>query len=100
MDEISVKTDEVKEVAITIDALNTLLCNEFKKVTAAIQKLNEKWNGEASTDILSHYYESVPKYKDSVSNDLKEFSTYLKRHAVTGYVKTENKNQGLADQFK
>ncbi len=96
---IKISTDQVGQIANSLEALNKRLSEELTSSKATIDGLNSVWEGEAAQSTISAYDEFATKYFQKYEDVITQYVKFL-RGVVVGYEDTEAANTGLADSLK
>ena len=98
--QIRVNTDQVAQIASSIEGLNKKLDEELKNSQTAIKALASTWEGEASQATISAYDSFAAKYFQNYYDIIDSYVKFLRTNVETGYFDTETTNNTLADAFK
>lgn len=98
--QIRVNTDQVAQIASSIEGLNKKLDDELKNSQTAIKSLASTWEGEASQATISAYDSFAAKYFQTYYDIIDSYVKFLRTNVETGYFDTETTNNTLADAFK
>ena len=97
---IRVNTDQVSQIASSLEALNKKLTEELTNSKATIDQLANIWEGEASQATISSFDEFATKYFQNYEDIITQYVQFLRTNVEQGYFDTETQNIGLADAFK
>jgi WXG100 family type VII secretion target len=97
---IRVSTDQVAQIASSIENLNQRLSEELKNSQNTVQNLSNYWEGEASQATIASYDEFASKYFQKYYDIIDNYVKFLRINVDQAYVETETHNINLADQFK
>lgn len=97
---IKVNTDQVGQIASTIERLNKRLREELENGKSAIDSLKNVWTGEASDATISAFSEFAAKYFQDYESIIAQYVSFLRTNVEQGYFDTETTNVALADNFK
>ena len=97
---IRVNTDQVAQIASTIEGLNKRLTEELTNSKATIDQLANIWEGEAAQATISSFDEFAAKYFQNYEDVITQYVQFLRTNIEQGYFDTETQNIGLADAFK
>lgn len=97
---IRVNTDQVAQIASSLEALNKKLTEELTNSKATIDQLANIWEGEASQATISSFDEFATKYFQNYEDIITQYVQFLRTNVEQGYFDTETQNIGLADAFK
>lgn len=100
MANVRINTDSVLTVAKNIQTVNKQMKDNFSSVQNAITKLNDSWDGPASTMAIGKFNQIRTDFCDNRYNVLNDYSNFLLQQVGQGYEETENVNVSLAAQFK
>ena len=100
MAHLKINTDAVVTAAGNIKLYNTQIRDAFPDVQAAITRLDNSWEGSASTVAISKFNEIKSNFSDARYNVLDNYINFMLQQVGEGYTKTEEANVSLADQFK
>lgn len=98
--QIKVNTDQVAQIASSIEGLNKKLNDELINSQTTIKNLANTWDGEAATATINSYNEFATKYFENYYNIIDNYVKFLRTNVETGYFDTETVNTSLADEFK
>ena len=97
---IRVNTDQVAQIASSIESLNKRLTAELTDSKQTIDNLANIWEGEASRATITSFDEFAAKYFQNYEDILNQYVQFLRTNVDAGYFETETANIGLADAFK
>ena len=96
----TVSTDQVAQIASSLESLNKRLTEELMNSKHTIEQLANVWEGEASQATISSYNEFASKYFQNYEDVITQYVQFLRTNVEQGYFDTETQNIGLADAFK
>ena len=97
---IRVNTDQVAQIASSLEALNKRLTEELQNSKSTIDQLGNIWEGEAAQATISSFDEFASKYFQQYEDVITQYVQFLRTNIEQGYFDTETQNIGLADAFK
>ena len=97
---IKVNTDQVAQIANSLEALNKRLTEELTSSKTTIDQLANIWEGEAAQATISAYDEFAAKYFQNYEDINNQYVQFLRTNIDSGYFDTETQNISLADAFK
>lgn len=97
---LRISTDQVTQIADSIDAENKKLSDELKACKAAIDSLENIWEGEAAQATISSFTEFSNKFFQNYEDVIDQYVKFLRNNVAQGYFETETQNISLADAFK
>lgn len=100
MADLRINTEAVVTAAGKIKDYNSQLRDEFSDVQNAINRLNNNWDGPASSNAIGKFNELRNDFFEARYNVMDNYVNYLLQQVGEGYVQTEDVNKSLADQFK
>lgn len=98
--QITVSTDQVAEIANSIESLNNRLKEKLEESNATIKNLARSWEGEASGATIAAYDNFAAKYFQNYYDILDSYVKFLRTNVEQGYFETETANTNLAEGFK
>jgi len=98
--QIKVNTDQVGQIATTIEGLNKELKEKLENSKKIINDLGNTWEGEASQATISSFNEFASKYFQNYYDIIDNYVKFLRTNVDQGYFETETANTNLADSFK
>ncbi len=98
--QIRVNTDQVAQIATTIENLNTQLKDVLTKSKTTIDNLANTWEGEASQNTIANYDGFAKKYFDNYEQIIASYVKFLRTNVDSGYFETETTNVTLSEAFK
>jgi len=98
--QIRVNTDQVAQIATSIEKLNLRLTEELTTGKKTIDNLANTWEGEASRATISSFDEFAAKYFQNYEEIINNYVKFLRTNIEQGYFETETSNTTLADAFK
>ncbi len=97
---IRINTDQVAQIASSLESLNKKLTEELTNSKTTIDQLANIWEGEAARTTISSFDEFAAKYFQSYEDVITQYVQFLRTNVDAGYFDTETTNIGLADAFK
>lgn len=97
---IRINTDEVSQVASSIEQTNNKLFDALERGKQEIEKLGNIWSGEAYEATASSFTSFAAKYFQTYKDIIDQYVTFLRKNVEQGNFDTETKNTTLADAFK
>ncbi len=97
---IVVDTAKVVATADRISKLNNEIDHEFERLENAVQRLNNRWNSQASHGVIGRFFSIKNNCKDSRYKVMQDYANFLQKQVSIGYDHTETGNKNLADAFK
>ena len=97
---IRISTDQVGQIASNIERLNNELASTLTDSKAAIDGLQNIWQGEAAEETISSFDAFAGKYFQNYKDIIQQYVNFLRQNVETGYIETENANVSLAQAFK
>ena len=97
---IRVNTDQVAQIASSMESLNKRLTEELTNSKQTIDQLANIWEGEAAQTTISAFDEFAAKYFHNYENIITQYVQFLRTNVEAGYFEVETANIGLADAFK
>lgn len=98
--QIRVNTDQVAQIATSIENLNKRLSEELNTSKATIDNLAGTWEGEAAQETIASFDEFASKYFQNYEDIITQYVKFLRTNVEQGYFETETANTSLADAFK
>lgn len=98
--QIKVNTDQVAQIANTIEGLNKKLDEQLKNSQSTIKNLTNTWEGEAAQSTVSSFDSFAAKYFQNYYDIIDGYVKFLRTNVDAGYFETETANTSLADAFK
>lgn len=98
--QIKVNTDQVAQIATTIESLNTKLKEELEATKASINSLSSTWTGEAANATREAYESFASNFFQNYYEVIDQYVKFLRVNVEQGYFETESTNVGLADNFR
>lgn len=99
-DKIVVDTAKVVATADRITELNKEIDHEFDRLVSAVQRLNNRWNSQASHGVINRFFSIKNSCRDSRYKVMQDYSNFLRKQVALGYDRTETANKNLSDAFK
>lgn len=97
---IRISTDQVNQIAQTIENLNNKLTDELNNSRNVVQQLSTIWQGEAAQTTIDSYNAFAEKYFQNYADVIKQYVTFLRNNVAQGYSGTEIDNIGLGETLK
>lgn len=97
---IKVNTDQVAQIASSLEALNKRLTEELQNSKSTVDQLANIWEGEAAQATISSFDEFSAKFFQQYEDVITQYVQFLRTNIEQGYFDTEAQNIGLADAFK
>lgn len=97
--EIRVNTDQVAQIANTIEDLNNQLDEVLRESQQTVRELSSTWDGEASQETIAAFDTFANKYFDEFFDVIQQYVQFLRVNVESGYFETETANTQLADAF-
>lgn len=97
---IRISTDQVTQIAQTIENLNNKLTDELNNSQNVVQQLSTIWQGEAAQTTIDSYNAFAEKYFQNYADVIKQYVTFLRKNVAQGYFETERGNTGLGETLK
>ena len=97
---VRVSTDQVAQIATSIETLNKQLTSELKSSKATVQGLSAVWEGEAASATIAAFNEFAGKYFQKYEDVITQYVTFLRQNVDRGYFETEAANVKLSEQYK
>lgn len=98
--QIRVNTDQVAQIATSLETLNKRLSEELTTSKATIDGLASTWEGEAAQETIASFGEFATKYFQNYEDVITQYVKFLRTNVEQGYFETETANASLADAFK
>ncbi len=98
--QIKVNTDQVGQIATTIEGLNKDLKESLENSKKIVNDLGNTWEGEASQATISSFNEFANKYFQNYYDIIDNYVKFLRTNVDAGYFETETVNTNLSDAFK
>lgn len=96
---IKISTDQVNQIANSLEALNKRLTEELTSSKSTVDGLSSIWEGEAAQATISAFDEFAAKYFQNYEDVITQYVKFLRGVAI-GYEETEATNTGLGDSLK
>lgn len=100
MANLKIDTAAVTTAAANIGNINKQIRDGIDQVESAIKRLDNSWDGSASTAAISKYSEMKSKFVDARFKVMENYRRYLLEQVGQGYVQTEDVNKKLSERFK
>ena len=97
---IRISTDQVTQIAQTIENLNNKLTDELNNSRNVVQQLSTIWQGEAAQTTIDSYNAFAEKYFQNYADVIKQYVTFLRKNVAQGYFETEIGNTGIGETLK
>ncbi|NMB34511.1 MAG: WXG100 family type VII secretion target [Clostridium sp.] len=98
--QIRVNTDQVAQIATSIENLNNELRESLLSGQNTIKDLGNTWDGEAATATIGAFDEFASKYFQNYYDIIDNYVKFLRTNVDKGYFEVETVNTNLADAFK
>ena len=98
--QIKVNTEQVEQIAGTIESLNSQLSDSLQNGQNTISNLQNTWEGQASEATIGAFNEFAQKYIKEYYDVIDQYVKFLRENVAAGYFQTETANTNLADAFK
>ena len=98
--QIKVNTEQVSQIASTIEGLNNKLNENLKECQTTISNLSNSWEGEAYQETRASFDEFASKFFQNYYDTIDQYVKFLRNNVAQGYFETETANKSLADAFK
>ena len=95
--EIRVNTDQVAQIASTIEDLNNQLDEILRESQQTVRELSGTWDGEASQETIAAFDTFASKYFDEYFDIIQQYVQFLRVNVESGYFETETANTQLAE---
>lgn len=99
-DFIQVDMDRVKAAATNIAKYNNIIRDDISSVEAAMNALNNSWDGQASTVVINKFHEIKNAYSEPRYNVVNNYVIFLNQLVDPAYTQAETTLKKLADYFK
>ncbi|MBQ6040246.1 MAG: WXG100 family type VII secretion target [Oscillospiraceae bacterium] len=100
MARITVNTDQVKEIAAALSALNTKLRDTLNESQATITGLSRVWTGEAFEATKAAFDSFAQRYFQQYQEVIESYVRFLNNQVSEGYFQVETANTQAAEAFK
>lgn len=97
---IRISTDQVTQIAQTIENLNNKLTDELNNSRNVVQQLSTIWQGEAAQTTIDSYNDFAKKYFQNYADVIKQYVAFLKGEVAPGYSEKEKINTGIGETLK
>ena len=97
--QIRVNTDQVGQIATSIEAQNKRLQEELQNSQATIQALSNSWEGEAAQATIDAYDSFAQKFFQNYYDVIDNYVRFLRTNVDQGYFEVESANTQLSDAF-
>ena len=97
---IRISTDQVTQIAQTIENLNNKLTDELNNSRNVVQQLSTIWQGEAAQTTIDSYNAFAEKYFQNYADVIKQYVAFLKGEVAPGYSEKEKINTGIGETLK
>lgn len=98
--QIKISTDQVAEIATSIENLNKRLDDTLKSSQTTVKNLNNSWEGEAANATISAFDSFANKYFQNYKDVIDAYVRFLRQNVESGYIETETANTKLAEAFE
>ena len=98
--QIRVNTNQVAQIATSLENLNKRLRTELDTSQTAIKSLSSTWEGEAAQATISAFDAFAAKYFQNYEDVISNYVKFLRTNVDAGYFDTETANTNLSDAFK
>ena len=98
--QIRVNTNQVAQIATSLENLNKRLRTELDTSQTTIKNLSSTWEGEASQATISAFDAFAAKYFQNYEDVINNYVKFLRTNVDAGYFETETANTNLSDAFK
>lgn len=100
MADMKVNVDAVISAADSVKLYNCMMRDGIMDVNAAMTRLNQAWDGNASNAAIAKFNEIKEKLCDARYKVMDNYVNFLLQQVGEGYEVVEDVNKSLADQFK
>ena len=104
MADLEIRTEAAAAAAERLGELNRAMDEQFVQVKKAVERLEQHWDGEASSRAVSKFYEVCHGAVADRRHVMENYRSFLKGQIAGGYEETESANRSvaekLADAFK
>jgi len=97
---MKVDTEQVAQIATTIEGLNKRLSETLENTKAAMNNLKSSWEGGAATETITAFNGFAQKYFQDYHEKIDNYVKFLRKNVAEGYFEVEKENTRLADVFK
>ena len=97
--QMKLDTDQVTQIAQSIDGLNKQLFDTLTNSQTTINNLANTWEGQASEATITSYKEFANKYFQNYFDIIDQYVKFLHGNVVADYTDVETANKNLADAF-
>jgi len=98
--QIRVNTEQVGQIASSIEKLNKKLTEELNTSRQTIKNLSSTWEGTAAQETISSFDGFAEKYFQTYEDTITQYVKFLRVNVEQGYFETESANESLAEAFK
>lgn len=98
--QIRVNTEQVKQIAQTIEKQNNKLFEILKNSQSTVNNLSSSWEGEAAQATLQVYNNFSKKYFQQYHDILNQYVQFLRVNVADGYFQTERENTTIGNDFQ
>ena len=95
-----ISTDQVAQVASTMETLNKRLSEELTKSRTTVEQLSSVWEGEAASATIAAFRAFAEKYFQKYEDVITQYVRFLRMNVEQGYIETETANVKLADGLR
>ena len=100
MPRITLSTDQVREIASALNALNLKLRDTLNESQAEINALGRNWTGEAYEATKAAFDSFAQKYFQQYQDLIDNYVRFLNTNVADAYDTVENSATQLADAFR
>jgi len=100
MTQITLTTEQVREIATQIENDNKKLKELLDSSKTTIDSLSSYWTGQAAGETQSSYESFANKYFQQYYDILDQYVKFLRANVADNYENTERIDTQLADAFK
>lgn len=97
---ILINTAVVSNTADQIDTVNKKIRDDLSDIDSAIRKLQQNWEGEASSSCTNKYEHIKRSFSDARFSVVNDFVTFIRKQVDEGYEVTEKTVSSAAAAFK
>ncbi len=97
---IKVSTDQVAQIATSLESLNKKLTEQLTTSKTTIDNLSNIWQGEAAQATMDAFDSFAKMYFQNYEDTITQYVTFLRTNVEQGYFDTETQNISLASSFK
>lgn len=96
---VGVKFPAAEDAASKIEALNNQLQDKLGSVTTAVERVQNSWEGEASTKTVALFNGDVKQAVEAQAATIRNFVRFLRVGVIEGGKGAEKKGMALAEAF-